>query len=69
MGSLHVVDSRSQTQGTSHCYLYKVLEYNWFSLVECWITSELDFEGANTPMDPPSSDSKLIFHGDIVYEG
>ena len=28
MGSLHVVDSRSQTQGTSHCYLYKVLKYN-----------------------------------------
>ena len=28
MGSLHVVDSRLQTQGTSHCYLYKVLKYN-----------------------------------------
>ena len=28
MGSLHIVDSRSQTQGTSHCYLYKVLKYN-----------------------------------------
>ena len=28
MGSLHVVDSRSQTQGTSHCYLYKILKYN-----------------------------------------
>ena len=32
-------------------------------------TSKLNFEGANTPMDSPGSYSKLIYHGDIVYEG
>ena len=26
MGSLHVIDSRSQTQTLYHCYLYGVLE-------------------------------------------
>ena len=28
MGSLHVVDSRSQTRTLSHCYLHRVLEHN-----------------------------------------
>ena len=32
-------------------------------------TSELNFEGANTPMSPSGPHSKLIYHDDTVYEG
>ena len=31
-------------------------------------TSKLDYEGANTPMGPNGSRSKLIYHDDTVYE-
>ena len=32
-------------------------------------TSELDSEGANTPMGPNGAHSELIYHDDTVYEG
>ena len=66
--SLHVVDSRSQTQALSCCYLNTILECNWFSIVDVESTSKLDYGRFNSLMGPSSPYFKLIYHDDMVYE-
>ena len=51
MKSLHVVDSKSWTWASS-CYLHRVLECNWFSVVRCWMNLTIGFWESSTPIGP-----------------
>ena len=42
IGSLYAMDSKSRTRASSHYYLHRVLKFNWFSLVECWINFKIE---------------------------
>ena len=69
MGSLHIVDSRSWTLSSSSCYLDRILECSWFSLVNIESTLEFDYKGGSTLIGPSGPHFELIYHDGMVYDG
>ena len=51
------------------CYLHRIWEFNWFSIVSVELTFKLNYEGASALMGPSSSHFELIYIVGTCYKG